>query len=545
MFTILEKKQLTPNTYWFEVKAPLVSHSRKAGQFMVICPHTKAERIPISLAGSNLENDSIYFVIHAVGKTTQEICALNVGDSFLSILGPLGMPSPIENYGTVVCIGGGYGVAASLPIADELRQAGNRVIGVIGARSEDLILLKEEMGQVCDELRLCSNDGSVGTKGLVTDVVNEILAEGIKIDHVFAIGPVPMMKALSDQTKKLGIGCTVSLNPIMVDGTGMCGACRVLVGGKPQFACYHGPDFNGHEVDFDDLQNRLRWYSDETKISRPLGSDGDHAPICPHQSTIEELEKHWIPKPGEKLSPKDRMQIPRQPMPEQTPAARIRNFDEVAQGLTEEQALAESQRCLTCAKPACVDGCPVGVDIPRFIGLVQQGRFVEAAAAVAETNVLASVCGRVCPQETQCEIKCIVGKKNESVAIGRLERFVADYVRKFGGQTETVKPAPTGMKVAVIGSGPAGLTVAGDLIRKGHEVHVMEGLHKVGGVLIYGIPEFRMPNVIVENEVNELTKLGVQFHTNYLVGKAKTIDQFFEKKDLMPYSLAQAQVYPR
>jgi glutamate synthase (NADPH/NADH) small chain len=536
MFTILQKKEIAPHTFWFEVEAPLVCHSRKAGQFMVICPHPKAERIPISLAGSNPARDSIHFVVHAIGQTTKEIAAMEPGEAFLSILGPLGMHSPIKHYGTVVCIGGGYGVAASLPIADELRQAGNHVIGMIGARSRNLILLKDEMRSICNELRLCTNDGSAGMQGLVTEALDAILAEGIQVDHVFAIGPVPMMRALSDQTKKLGIPCTVSLNPIMVDGTGMCGACRVKVGGETKFCCYHGPDFDGHQVDFEDLMSRLNWYADESKIVQAQEDEDDHAPVCPHHSTVQELEAHWLPEVPDgialndaALKMRDRLRIPRQTMPHQKPEDRIKNFKEVALGFNEQQAIAESQRCISCGKPVCIEGCPVGIDIPAFIAKIQHGEFLEAASIIEETNVLGSICGRVCPQENQCEAVCTIGKKGQPVAIGRLERFAADYARHYGKHEAPPKPVPTGKKVAVIGSGPAGLTVAGDLVRQGHEVHVLEALHKLGGVLTYGIPEFRLPNEIVEFEIEKLRQLGVLFKTDFLVVKTRTIDQLLQE----------------
>ncbi len=538
MFEILEKRELAPNTFWFEAKAPLVSHARKPGQFMIICPHEKAERIPISLAGSNLENDSLLFVIQAIGKTTNEICSMNVGDSFYSIIGPLGEASPIKKYGTVVCLGGGYGVAALLPIAKELREQGNRVIGVIGAREKELILLEDKMKEACDEVRISTNDGSYGTKGFVTDVLKEIMDEGIKVDHTFAIGPVPMMKAVSDMTKPLEIGCTVSLNALMVDGTGMCGGCRVNVNGDSKFACYHGPDFDGHQVDFDELMNRQKWYVNEEKHAFAVykGEEEAHSPLCPYDASLEEIDKVWNPNipegidiKDEKLKPKDRMNIPRQVMPEQEADVRKKNFNEVALGFTEELAAAESSRCIECGKPKCIAGCPVGVDIPRFMKHVKAGEYLEAAKVIKETNVLPAICGRVCPQETQCEIKCILGNKKEPVAIGRLERFVADYERMYGGEFEWTPPPPTGKKVAIVGSGPASLTVAGDLIARGHEVHVYEALHRLGGVLIYGIPEFRLPNDVVDMEIDGLRKKGVKFYTNALIGKAITVDELFEK----------------
>jgi len=225
------------------------------------------------------------------------------------------------------------------------------------------------------------------------------------------------------------------------------------------------------------------------------------------------------------MKPKERMAIPRQKMPEQDPKVRIHNFNEVPYGFDEETAIREAQRCLKCKKPNCVKGCPVNIDIPGFISLIEEGKFIEAARKLKEQNSLPAVTGRVCPQETQCEVKCVLGKKGEPVAIGRLERFAADYERKTG-QVELPEIAPpTGKKVAVIGAGPAGLTVAGDLIKWGHKVTVFEALHQPGGVLMYGIPEFRLPKEIVLAEVDYLRRLGVVIKTDFVVGKAMTVDE--------------------
>jgi len=226
---------------------------------------------------------------------------------------------------------------------------------------------------------------------------------------------------------------------------------------------------------------------------------------------------------------KERLKIPRQPMPEQEPKVRARNFDEVPLGYTPETAKLEALRCIQCKKPACVDGCPVEVDIPGFIALVAEGDFIGAAKKIKGTNALPAVCGRVCPQEVQCEIQCVRGKKGEPVAIGRLERFVADYERA-QGEVSIPEIAPsTGKKIAVVGSGPAGLTVAGDLIKLGHEVTVFEALHKTGGVLVYGIPEFRLPKAIVQAEVDYLQKMGVKIETSNVIGKIATVDELFEE----------------
>ncbi len=237
-------------------------------------------------------------------------------------------------------------------------------------------------------------------------------------------------------------------------------------------------------------------------------------------------------QPGEigKVIKKDRRKIPRVVMPEQKPEERVKNFNEVPYGLTPELAIKEAQRCLECKKQPCVPGCPVEVDIPGFIGLVTEGKFVDAARKIKETNSLPAVCGRVCPQEEQCEIVCILGKKGKPVAIGHLERFVADYEREAGKIEVPEIKASTGKKVAIVGSGPAGLTVAGDLAKLGHKVVVFEALHRAGGVLVYGIPEFRLPKTIVQSEVDYLKLMGVEVKTSTVIGKLKSIDELLDEE---------------
>jgi glutamate synthase (NADPH/NADH) small chain len=220
----------------------------------------------------------------------------------------------------------------------------------------------------------------------------------------------------------------------------------------------------------------------------------------------------------------------RVPMAEQEPKDRVHNFDEVPFGYSPEQATAEADRCLQCKKPKCVEGCPVCVDIPGFVGLIAEGKYVEAARRIKETNCLPAVCGRVCPQESQCEIQCILGKKGDPVAVGRLERFAADFEREHAQVEVPARPAPTGKRVAVVGAGPAGLTVAGDLIKLGHDVTVFEAFHRPGGVLIYGIPEFRLPKAIVEAEVEYLARLGVRIELNQVIGKSSTLDELLEEE---------------
>ncbi|MDQ7778148.1 MAG: NAD(P)-dependent oxidoreductase, partial [Planctomycetota bacterium] len=228
--------------------------------------------------------------------------------------------------------------------------------------------------------------------------------------------------------------------------------------------------------------------------------------------------------------PEKKAKVPRQKMPEQEPQARKRNFNEVPFGYTRELAMIEAKRCLQCKKPLCTQGCPVEVNIPAFIALVAEGKFAEGARKIKETNSLPAVCGRVCPQEEQCEKTCILGKKDQPVAVGRLERFVADFERMEAGFTKPEIARPTGKRIAVVGSGPAGLTCAGDLIKLGHEIHIFEALHKPGGVLVYGIPEFRLPKAILQTEVDYLTSLGVTLHSSFVVGKTMTIDDLFKNR---------------
>ncbi len=233
---------------------------------------------------------------------------------------------------------------------------------------------------------------------------------------------------------------------------------------------------------------------------------------------------------AERLSPKERLEIPRQPMPRQPAEERVRNFDEVALGFTPELARREAERCLECKRPKCVEGCPVGIDIPRFIAQVREGEFQEALATIKETNTLPAICGRVCPQEDQCEAVCVTGKKHEPVAIGRLERFVADWERDRGELRMPECAPPTGFKVAVVGSGPAGLTCAAELARRGHAVTIFEALHKPGGVLVYGIPQFRLPKEIVQWEIENLQKMGVEIRCNFVVGKTATVHELMSEE---------------
>jgi ferredoxin/flavodoxin---NADP+ reductase len=262
---ILEKTYLHDQVARMVFEAPEIARKRKAGQFIVLMIDDKGERIPLTIVDSDSEKGTLAIIFQIVGKTTADLALLNAGDYLAHVLGPLGQPTEIENFGTSVCVGGGVGVGVIYPIAAALKKAGNNVISIIGSRTKDLLILEKEMGQVSNELIVCTDDGTYGFHGFVSAVLQNLIDKGTKIDRVFAIGPVPMMRVICNVTKPYGLKTIVSLNPIMVDATGMCGACRVSVAGKTKFGCVDGPEFDGHEVDFNLLMTRLRMYCDQEK----------------------------------------------------------------------------------------------------------------------------------------------------------------------------------------------------------------------------------------------------------------------------------------
>ncbi len=273
-FAIVEKRELCPDTWFMRVEAPLVARKVEAGQFVIVRPGERSERMPLSIAGWDRDAGTHDLVIAAVGVTSTEAVELNVGDRFSDIVGPLGERSHVQKYdGVCVVLGGGYGSGAIIPTARDLKELGNTVYGIVGARSADLVIMADELGEVCDRLIVTTNDGSLGVKGFVTHALAPILVEE-KVSSCLAIGPVPMMKAVAGMTKEHGVDCFVSLNAIMLDGTGMCGACRVTVGDETKFACVDGPDFDGHAVDFDELVTRQRMFAEQEREAMECRREG-------------------------------------------------------------------------------------------------------------------------------------------------------------------------------------------------------------------------------------------------------------------------------
>lgn len=543
MNKIIRKEQFSENVFLFEIEAPLIAKSRKAGNFIILRVDKNGERIPLTIADANTKKGTITIVVQRVGLSSFKLCSLNEGDIIADVVGPLGNPTHIENFGTVVCAGGGVGIAPMLPIIKALKAAGNRVLSVIAGRTKELVILENEVRACSDELIIMTDDGSYGEKGVVTIGIEKLINQE-HVDKVFAIGPPIMMKFCCLLTQKYNIPTDVSLNTIMVDGTGMCGACRLTIGGKTKFVCIDGPEFDGALVDWDEMLKRMGTFkkaekeemehyeqhlqnvkSDKHKDSVNITMD-----VEPTSETLEQLtdrNSQWRKDLRSALKAKDRTAIPRIIMPELDAEYRTHTrTEEVNRELTKEMAIKEAHRCLDCVKPSCIEGCPVNINIPSFIKNIERGQFIAAAKVLKNTSSLPAVCGRVCPQEKQCESKCIHLKMGEpAVAIGYLERFAADFERESGNIVIPEIGQSKGIKVAAVGSGPAGLSFAGEMAKKGYDVTVFEALHEIGGVLKYGIPEFRLPNKIVDVEIENLKKMGVKFITDCIIGKTISVEQ--------------------
>ena len=380
MNKIISKEHFSEKVFKLVIEAPLIAKSRKAGHFVIVRVGEKGERMPLTIAAADPVKGTITLVVQEVGLSSTRLCELNEGDYITDVVGPLGKATHIENFGTVVCAGGGVGVAPMLPIVQALKAAGNRVITVLAGRTKDLIILEKEMRESSDEVIIMTDDGSYGKKGLVTEGVEEVIKRE-KVDKCFAIGPAIMMKFVCLLTQKYQIPTDVSLNTIMVDGTGMCGACRITVGGKTKFVCVDGPEFDGHQVDFDEMLKRMGAFKDIEREEMHKLDEVQNEEICEAMKLSDDDRKApWREELRKSMKPKERTAIPRVHMNELEPEYRSHSRrEEVNLGLNAEQAVVEAKRCLDCANPSCMQGCPVGINIPTFIKNIERGEFLEAA----------------------------------------------------------------------------------------------------------------------------------------------------------------------
>ncbi len=511
MFRIARREQYSPQTFLWEVEAPDVARAAEPGHFVMLRLDEHGERIPLTVADFDRERGTVTIVVQALGKTTREMRdGFKEGEAFADFVGPLGLPQHIDRVGHVVLVGGGLGVAPIFPQLRAFKEAGNRTTCIVGFRNADLIFWDDKLAAFSDELIVCTDDGSAGRPGFVNAALKDVL-DRERPDLIVAIGPMPMMQACAETSRPYGVKTMVSLNTIMVDGTGMCGSCRVTVGGEIKFACVDGPDFDAHLVDFKELNARQKRFK---KQETQANEDFDHVCNLEQKLLIEGKRTY------KKYSAVEPHQVK---MPERDAEERAASFDEVNLGYAWEAALREAERCVQCIKPTCIEGCPVRIDIPRFIRHLLVRDLENAVDAIYDSSPFPSVCGRVCPQESQCEAQCVLIKaKKEPVAIGRLERFVGDNALPRPAKKQAAERLG---RVAIVGSGPGGLAAAADLVKYGCEVTVYEALHVVGGVLRYGIPSFRLPREIIDREVNQLRDAGVKFETNKVIGKTFTVAQ--------------------
>lgn len=520
MYKIIRAEKLTENIILMEVLAKRVADACLPGQFLIVRTDEMGERIPLTICDYDREAETVTIVFQVAGAGTLEMAELKAGDSFHDVVGPLGQPSELIaedleelKKKRLLFVAGGVGAAPVYPQVKWLHEQGIAADVIIGAKNKDMLILEKEMAAVAGNLYVTTDDGSYGRHGMVTKVIEELIEkEGKQYDQCVAIGPMIMMKFACLTTKKYNLPTVVSMNPIMIDGTGMCGACRVTVGNQVKFACVDGPEFDGHLINFDEAMKRQQIYKTvEGRAYLALKEGDTHHGGCGQCGDDQDV-------------------LHRVPVRVQDPKVRAGNFDEVCLGYNEEEAVREAKRCLNCKNAKCIQGCPVAIDIPGFVEQIKLGNMEQAYQIISESSALPAVCGRVCPQESQCEGRCIRGIKGDPVSIGKLERFVADWAHEHGLKPQGAAEKKN-RKVAVIGSGPAGLTCAGDLARIGYDVTIFEALHEDGGVLVYGIPEFRLPKgAVVRKEIDNVVSLGVKIENNVIIGKSITIDELMENE---------------
>lgn len=510
------------------LEAPLIARHARPGQFVIVRSQDTAEGTPLTIAALDRAAGTITLIHPAAGRSARELAALRTGDAFRNVLGPLGTPIPLRrDAAPAILVGGGSGIATIWPVAQDLHDLGARVVTIIGARTRRRLILEEELGLVSDELITCTDDGSRGRRGSPDAALRDVLDRlAGRASGVIAAGPIPMLDAIvrvsagrrdrepfdprtvQDPQR---VPLTIFLNPVMVDGTGLCGGCRVRIWSpqagawEARFACVDGPAFDGYTVDLRSLAHRT---------GPALGAS---------------------PRP------------PRTPVPARDPAVRIRDFAEVGLGYDLELARNEADRRASCGDPRFRPYCPLDLDLCGMVDALQTGDVHAAYQTIARTHLFPGITGRVCAREDYCEMAA--GRPGETSAGGtdappgdreddaepvgfaHIERFVADWARENGVRPDVTPPPGKGRRIGIVGSGPAGLSAAAELALLGHECTIFEALSRPGGVLVLGIPEFRLPRRVVDHEIDHLRRLGVRIVCNTLVGRTVTLDDLQEQFD--------------
>ncbi|MFH1359404.1 MAG: sulfide/dihydroorotate dehydrogenase-like FAD/NAD-binding protein [Candidatus Omnitrophota bacterium] len=478
MFKVTAKLIVADHTKRISVEAPLVAQKAQPGQFVMVMASEGSARIPLSIVDADAKKGIITLIFKEVDETTRKLGAVRIGDELSVVLGPLGVPIELVSSSVCVCIGYDIGIAQILPIARALKGRDNKVISVIGAATRKSLFFESQLRLSGQRLFVTTDDGSHMLRGSVTSPLSEIFARE-KVSIVYAMGPVDVLGAVCEITQEKKIKTIIGLQPVMADGLGLCASCRVKVHNEYRLACVDGPNVNGHQVDFDDLRAR-------TCAQKECRS-------CDSKKPLVSKDK------------------------------RIKNFNEVSVGLNKKQALDEANRCPQCTHPACQGGCSLGIDITGFIRKIRENQMASTLDLIREKNPLPGVCGRLC--QAPCQKVCILSDlQHKAISVRALERYAIDHGHKKSKSVTKRK----GKKIAVVGSGPAGLTAAGELAKRGYAVTVFEAFDLAGGVLRYGIPEFRFPKKILDSEIDYVQSLGVEIRTNTLIGQTLTLQDLFQ-----------------
>ncbi|MEQ8766618.1 MAG: sulfide/dihydroorotate dehydrogenase-like FAD/NAD-binding protein [Planctomycetota bacterium] len=528
MFTIIERRLFSDRLGTWTFSAPEIARHARPGQFVMLRLDDPGERIPFSLCDWDPALGTITCVITVRGRSTHELVRrFREGDTVRDLAGPLGRPSEIARFGRVLLVGEGAAAGALWPILRELDAAGNDVTVLLGFTSQEERFWEERFARHAREVRSVVAGESEDTPSLLAAEVERLLAAWSP-DRVVVYGSNDSLERCAAITRSRSIPTVVSLKSLMLDGTGLCGSCRVRVDGEVRFACFEGPEFDGHLVDYDDLRRRQdRFAPEEAEAS------GELERRCRARRDLLEEGRHNVHK--------IRQIAHRAIRPaERSVGDRLSDFEEVEPTYRWAEALAEAGRCLQCANPACISGCPAQVDIPAFIQQILVCDVEAARDVIDEAHAFPSICGRVCSQERQCEASCIVGRKVEPVAIGRLERFVGDRAPERKVRRTGVSPG----RVAIIGSGPAGLSCAEHLARRGAEVTVFEGLHAPGGLLRLGIPTFVLPAEHRQRAIDRVLASGVEIRTNTLIGRTPTLTSLMSEQGYRAIYLAAGAGHP-